>query len=88
MQEWRLLAVQALVTLILTVVVAVLAVLVAAVVVGVAKNARGPGHHPRWTPGAARWTVPAPWPPGLPPLLSMAIMLWLFLRLSWPRRPR
>lgn len=81
-QEWRLLAVQALVTLILTVVVAVLAVLVAAVVVGVAKS-NAPGLDitslDAWR-GAL--DGPGALAAGLPPLLSMAIMLWLFLRLS------
>ncbi len=81
-EEWRLLAVQALVTVILSVVMAVLAVLVGAVVVGVAKS-KAPGLDitslDAWRDalgGVGAFVA------GLPPLLSMAIMLWLFLRLS------
>ncbi|WP_235523773.1 MULTISPECIES: hypothetical protein [unclassified Caulobacter] len=81
-QEWRLLAVQALVTLILTVVMAVLAVLVGAVVVGVAKS-NAPGLDIT-SVDAWRGALDGPGAlvAGLPPLLSMVIMLWLFLRLS------
>jgi len=81
-QEWRLLAVQALITIILTVVMAVLAVLVGAVVVGIAKS-NAPGLDitslDAWR-GAL--DGPGAMVASLPPLLSMAIMLWLFLRLS------
>lgn len=80
--EWRLLAVQALVTVILTVVVAVLAVLVGAVVVGVAKS-NAPGLDivslDAWR-GALNG--PGALVVSLLPLMSMAIMVWLFLRLS------
>lgn len=81
-QEWRLLAVQALVTVILTVVMAVLAVLVGAVVVGIAKS-NAPGLD---ITSLEAWRGaldgPGAFAASLPPLLSMAIMLWLFLRLS------
>jgi hypothetical protein len=77
-----LLAVQALITVILSVVVAVLAVLVAAVVVGVAKS-NAPGLDitslDAWR-GAL--DGPGALAAGLPPLLSAAVMIWLFLRLS------
>ena len=80
--EWRLLAVQALITVILTVVAAVLAVLVGAVVVGVAKS-NAPGLD---ITSVDAWRAalggPGALAASLPPLLSMAIMLWLFLRLS------
>ncbi|MBW8859756.1 MAG: hypothetical protein JF570_08505, partial [Caulobacter sp.] len=80
--EWRLLAVQVLVTVILTVVMAVLAVLVGAVVVGVAKS-NAPGLD---ITSVDAWRAalggPGALAASLPPLLSMAIMLWLFLRLS------
>lgn len=81
-QEWRLLAVQALVTVILTVVVAVLAVLVGAVVVGIAKS-NAPGLDIT-SVDAWRGALDGPGAlaASLPPLLSMAIMVWLFLRLS------
>jgi len=80
--EWRLLAVQILVTVILTVVMAVLAVLVGAVVVGVAKS-----NAPRLDiTSVDAWRAalggPGALAASLPPLLSMAIMIWLFLRLS------
>jgi len=80
--EWRLLAVQALITVILTVVAAVLAVLVAAVVVGVAKS-NAPGLD---ITSVDAWRAaldgPGALAASLPPLLSTAIMIWLFLRLS------
>lgn len=80
--EWRLLAVQALVAVILTVAAAVLAVLVGAVVVGVAK-VRAPGLD---ITSVEAWRAaldgPAAVPVSLVPLLSMAVMIWLFLRLS------
>lgn len=80
--EWRLLAVQALIFVILTVVASVLAVLVGAVVVGVAKSS-----NPNLDIGSlAAWRAavdgPGAIPASLPPLLSTAIMIWLFLRLS------
>jgi len=81
-QEWRLLAVQVLVTVIMTVVMAVLAVLVGAVVVGVAKS-NAPGLD---ITSVDAWRAaldgPGALAASLPPLLSMAIMAWLFLRLS------
>ncbi len=81
-QEWRLLAVQVLVTVILTIVAAVLAVLVAAVVVGVAK-VNEPGLN---ITSVEAWRRaldgPGAVPVGLAPLLSMIVMIWLFLRLS------
>lgn len=80
--EWRLLAVQILVTVILTVVMAVLLVLVGAVVVGVAKS-NAPGLD---ITSLDAWRAalggPGALAASLPPLLSMAIMVWLFLRLS------
>ncbi|MBO9558517.1 MAG: hypothetical protein J7515_08010 [Caulobacter sp.] len=81
-EEWRLLAVQALVTIILTVVSAVLLVLVLAVVVGVAKV-----NQPDLdiiSAGAWRAALNGPGavPAGLVPLLSMVTIAWLFLRLS------
>lgn len=80
--EWRLLAVQALITVILTVVAAVLAVLVGAVVVGIAK-ANAPGLD---ITSLEAWRAaldgPGAIPASLPPLLSMIVMIWLFLRLS------
>ncbi len=81
-QEWRLLAVQALVTVILTVVMAVLAVLVGAVVVGIAKTTAP--NLDIASPDAWRAALDGPGaiPASLPPLLSMVIMIWLFLRLS------
>lgn len=81
-EEWRLLAVQALVTVILTVVAAVLTVVVGAVVVGLAK-ASAPGLD---ITSLEAWRAALDGPgalvASLPPLLSMAIMVWLFLRLS------
>ena len=81
-EEWRLLAVQALTFVILSVVASVLVVLVGAVVVGVAKS-----NNPDLDIGSlAAWRAavhgPGVIPAGLPPLLSAVIMLWLFLRLS------
>lgn len=80
--EWRLLAVQALITVILTVVAAVLAVLVGAVVVGIAKT--NDPHLDITSLEAWRAALDGPGaiPAGLPPLLSAAVMIWLFLRLS------
>jgi hypothetical protein len=83
LQEWRLLAVQALITVILTVVMAVLLVLVGAVVVGVAKS-NAPGLD---ITSLEAWRGALDGPGALaaslsPPLLSMVVMLWLFLRLS------
>ncbi|CAN5481589.1 hypothetical protein BH10PSE3_BH10PSE3_37110 [soil metagenome] len=80
--EWRLLAVQALITVILSVVAAVLAVLVGAVVVGIAK-VNAPGLD---ITSVEAWRAaldgPGALPASLPPLLSMIVMIWLFLRLS------
>lgn len=81
-QEWRLLAVQALVTVILTVVTAVLAVLVGAVVVGIAKSNDPNLDITSLDAWREALNGPGALAAGLPPLLSMAIMLWLFLRLS------
>jgi hypothetical protein len=81
-QEWRLLAVQALVTVILTVVAAVLAVLVGAVVVGVAKSNDPNLDIASLDAWRAALDGPGAIPASLPPLLSAAIMIWLFLRLS------
>ena len=80
--EWRLLAVQALVTVILTVVAAVLAVLVGAVVVGIAKVNAPNLDITSVEAWRAALDGPGALPASLPPLLSMIVMIWLFLRLS------
>ena len=80
--EWRLLAVQALIFVILTVVASVLAVLVGAVVVGVAKSSNPNLDIASLDAWRAAVHGPGAIPAGAPPLLSAAIMLWLFLRLS------
>ena len=81
-QEWRLLAVQVLVTVILTVVMAVLAVLVGAVVVGVAKSNAPDLDITSVDAWRGALDGPGAFAVSLAPVLSMAIMLWLFLRLS------
>jgi hypothetical protein len=81
-EEWRLLAVQALITVILTVVAFVLAILVGAVVVGIAKANEPNLDITSLDAWRAALDGPGAIPAGLPPLLSAAIMIWLFLRLS------
>ncbi len=80
--EWRLLAVQALITVILTVVATVLAVLVGAVVVGIGKASDPNLDITSLDAWRAAVDGPGAILAGLPPLLSAAIMIWLFLRLS------